>query len=85
MTDGSVILGENSKNTIVRKAKEELNIDINADNLKLIIKFKTGNVWIDTYILRCDYDISKIKFQKDKVSDVKWVTWTEINELVKNG
>lgn len=85
MTDGSVILGENSKNTIVRKAKEELNIDINADNLKLIIKFKTGNVWIDTYILRCDYDISKMKFQEDKVSDVKWVTWTEINELVKNG
>ena len=44
MTGGSVILGENSKNTIVREAKEELNIDINADNLKLIIKFKTGNV-----------------------------------------
>lgn len=85
MTGGSVILGENSKNTIVREAKEELNIDINADNLKLIIKFKTGNVWIDTYSLRCDYDISKMKFQEDEVSDVKWATWTEINELVKNG
>lgn len=85
MTGGSVILGEKSINTIVREAKEELNIDINADNLKLITKFKTGNVWIDTYILRCDYDIYKMKFQEDEVSDVKWATWTEINDLVNSG
>lgn len=85
MTGGSVILGENSINTIVREAKEELNIDINANDLKLITKFKTGNVWIDTYILKCDYDISKMKFQEDEVSDVKWATWTEVTELVNNG
>lgn len=85
MTGGSVILGENSKDTIVRESKEELDIDINANDLKLITKFKTGNVWIDTYILKCDYDIPKMKFQEDEVSDVKWATWTEINELVNNG
>lgn len=85
MTGGSVILGENSKDTIVRESKEELDININANDLKLITKFKTGNVWIDTYILKCDYDISKMKFQEDEVSDVKWATWTEINELVNNG
>lgn len=50
MTGGSVILGENSLETIVREAKEELNIDSDANNLKLITKFRTGNVWIDTYI-----------------------------------
>ena len=85
MTGGSVILGENSKDTIVRESKEELDIDINANDLKLITKFKTGNVWIDTYILKCDYDIPKMKFQEDEVSDVKWATWTEINDLVNSG
>lgn len=85
MTGGSVILGEKSINTIVREAKEELDIDINAEDLKLIIKFKTGNVWIDTYILKCDYEISKMKFQEDEVSDAKWATWEEIEELVKMG
>ena len=85
MTGGSVILGEKSINTIVREAKEELDIDINAEDLKLITKFKTGNVWIDTYILKCDYEISKMKFQEDEVSDAKWATWEEIEELVKNG
>ncbi len=85
MTGGSVILGENSLNTIVREAKEELNIDINVDNLKLITKFKTGNVWIDTYVLKCNYDIAKMKFQEDEVSDAKWATWDEIDDLVNNG
>lgn len=85
MTGGSVILGENSLDTIVREAKEELNIDIYKANLKLITKFKTGNVWIDTYILKYDYDISKMKFQADEVSDAKWVTWEEIDNLVKKG
>lgn len=85
MTGGSVILGENSLKTIVREAKEELDIDINADNLEFITKFRTGNVWIDTYVLRCDYDISKMKFQEDEVSDAKWATWDEIEDLVNNG
>ena len=85
MTGGSVILGENSLKTIVREAKEELDIDINADNLEFITKFRTGNVWIDTYVLRYDYDISKMKFQEDEVSDAKWATWDEIEDLVNNG
>ena len=83
MTGGSVILGENSLKTIVREAKEELDIDIDENNLKLITKFRTGNVWVDTYILKCDYDISKMKFQEDEVADVKWATWKEIDDLVK--
>lgn len=85
MTGGSVILEENSLQTIVREAKEELNIDIMASDLKLITKFKTGNVWIDTFILKNDFDINKIVFQKEEVSDVKWATIEEIDEIFSNG
>lgn len=85
MTGGSVIVGENSLETIIRETKEELGINVDANKLKLITKFRTGNVWIDTYILKCDYNISKMKFQKEEVSDAKWATWDEINELVKEG
>lgn len=59
MTGGTVILEENSYETIVREAKEELDIDIEASNLKLITKFKTGNVWIDAFVLKKDFDIKK--------------------------
>ncbi|MCI8761160.1 MAG: NUDIX domain-containing protein [Clostridia bacterium] len=85
MTGGSVMVGENSLETIVREAKEELDIEIDPNKLELVTKFKTGNVWIETYILKNDYDIAKMKFQKEEVSDAKWVTWNEIDELVKKG
>ena len=85
MTGESVIVGENSLKTIVREAKEELDIDIDINKLKLITKFRTGNVWIDTYVLKCDYDISKMRFCKEEVQDAKWATWEEIDELVKKG
>ncbi len=44
-----------------------------------------ADVWIDTYILKCNYDISNMKFQAEEVSDAKWATWSEINTLVNNG
>ena len=85
MTGGSVIVGETSLETIVREAKEELGINMNGNNLELVTKFKTGHVWIDTYILKKDYEVSQMKLAKEEVSDVKWATWEEINELVNIG
>ena len=85
MTGGSVILGEKPVKTIVREAKEELDIDIDPSELRFMTKFRTENVWIETYSLRHDYDISKMKLQENEVSDVKWATWEEINTLVENG
>ena len=85
MTGGSVILGEKSNETIVREAKEELDIDININELKLVTKFKTGTVWVDSYLVKHDYDISKMNFKEDEVADAKWATWEEIDTLVKNG
>ncbi len=83
MTGGSVISGENSKETIVRESKEELNIKIDPNDLKLLTKFKTGNVWVDTYILKGDFNIDEMKFQEEEVSEAKWATFDEINQLVK--
>lgn len=85
MTGGSVILGEKSNETIVREAKEELDIDININELKLVTKFKTGTVWVDSYLVKHDYDILKMNFKEDEVADAKWATWEEIDALVKNG
>lgn len=85
MTGGSVIVGENSVDTIVRETKEEIGLDIDANQLKLVTKFRTGTVWIHTYVLRCDYKISEMKFRPEEVSEAKWATWEEIDEIVKKG
>lgn len=85
MTGGSSILGETSIQTLVRECKEELAIDIDTKKLKKIAVVKTECVLVDTYILKQDFDISKMIYEQDEVSEVKWATWDEINEYVKSG
>lgn len=87
MTGGSTIAGENSLETVVREAKEELGIDIDIHKLKLLdkIKIASDHLYIDTYILRADYDIEKMRLQDEEVSDVKWASWNEIDDLVISG
>lgn len=87
MTGGSVILGENAKDAIVREAKEELNIEIDANKLILITKIKlpSYSLFIEAYIIKQDYDIDKMKLQEEEVSDVKWATIEEIDNLVNTG
>lgn len=85
MTGGTVIYGEIPIETVARESSEELDIDIPKDQLKLVTKFKTGNVWIMAFILKKNYDISQMTFQADEVSEVKWATIEEIDEIFERG
>ena len=84
MTGGNVMLREDPKDTLVREAKEELDITLDPNELIYFTVVKTGNVLIKTYFMKHDYDISKMKYKDDEVSEVKWATWKEIDDLVKN-
>ena len=81
MTGGSVIKGEDSLQTIEREVKEELGIDLDMKNIKLVKKYKIGDVWLDTYIVRQEINLEDIIMQKEEVCDVKWATFDEIEEL----
>ena len=72
MTGGSVIKGETSIETIEREAFEELGVQLNIKDAKRLTRFRTGNVWVDTYFLKQDIDLSQIIMQKEEVSEVKW-------------
>lgn len=84
MIGGSVILGENSKQAIVRELKEELNINIDINKLEFLTRFKVGSLIVDTFVLEFDYDIKNMELKADEVSDVKWLSVEEIEKLVNN-
>lgn len=85
MTGGSVIKGESSRQTIEREAMEELGIKLNVEKAQLLKRFKTGNVWIDTYFIKQDIDLQKIKMQEDEVCDIKWATYDDIEKIFQEG
>ena len=85
MTGGSVIKGETSIETIERETFEELGIKINVKEAKILTRFKTGNVWIDTFFLKQDIDLDKVIMQEEEVCDVKWAAYEEIEEIYQQG
>lgn len=84
MTGGSTKKGETTVETIEREILEELGIKLNINNLKLITSYKIEELWIYQYIIRQDIDLKEVVMQEDEVSEVKWATYEEIEDLSKN-
>lgn len=85
MTGGSVIKGESSRQTIERETMEELGIKLNTEKAQLLKRIKSDDVWIDTYFIKQDIDLRKIKMQEDEVCDIKWATYDEIEQIFQEG
>ena len=71
--------------TIARETLEELGIKLDLDKVEFVKRFKEGNVFIDTYFIRQNIDLDDIIMQEDEVCEVKWASFEEIEELVRNG
>ena len=50
-------------------------------NVWAMTGFHTGEVWLDTYFVRQDIDLKEIVMQETEVSEVKWMTYEEVETL----
>ena len=88
-TTGLVVSGESSLQGIVRELNEEIGININQSEIKLvkeIIEERTDvSFFRDIYLIRKDIDLRAIKYNDGEVVDAKYVTIDEFNSmLLKN-
>ena len=88
---GHVSAGQTSIEAAIRETKEEIGVDIGPDYLQFICtvaaegKPRTNPTfwnreYQDSYLVRRDLDISKLKLQKSEVDEVKFV---DIHEFKK--
>ena len=84
MTGGSIMKGETALETLKRETMEELGIELDTEKAIKIKRYRTGNVWLDEYIVRQDIDLNKVVLQEDEVSEVKFATFDEIENLFQN-
>lgn len=49
--------------------------------MKLIKQYKTGTIWLDVYFVKQDIKIEDIVMEEEEVSEVKWVSYKEIEQL----
>lgn len=89
---GHVLKGEFGFEAIVRETKEELGIDLDKQEITFIGSAISSNIKSDIinnhfnefYIVNKDVDETKLKLQKEEVSEVKWIDKNEILEKIKN-
>lgn len=81
MTGGSVIKGETLLEALKRETLEELGIELNIENAIQLARYKTDNIWTEEYLIKQDIKLENIIMQEDEVSEVKFATFDEIEEI----
>lgn len=86
LTSGHAKTGETPIQGIITEIKEELGIDVIPEQLTLIHSERsdTNQAFYDLFYLQNNYDISKMKLQKEEVEEVKWLTEKEVETLCSN-
>ena len=89
---GHVPSGETPKDSLIREAKEELGLNVNKRELKLLGKFWRNEFYrkdfieneLDyIYILEKDINIDKIKIQKEEVEQVKYISLETFKNMIQ--
>ena len=83
-TGGHPKSGESSVQGIISEVKEEIGLDLKAEDLKLYYSGKSDEerVFWDDYYIKMDVpDIEKLKLQEEEVESVCWLSAKEIKEL----
>jgi len=90
---GHLSAGDDSLTGAIRELKEELNLDVNKEDLKLIKTLKRSskytetfinNEFIDLYILRTDKKLEDMKYQEKEISEIMFVPYKEFKKMVQN-
>lgn len=82
-TGGHPKAGESSLEGIKTEVKEELGIEI--DNPILFKEAAGKNTFCDLYYIKQDFDVNEIVLQEEEVSEVKFASIEEIDNLFDNG
>lgn len=89
---GHVLAGEFGTQALIREIKEELGIEVLENEVKYLVGSTSINIqgniknnhFNECYIVTKEIDISKIKLQKEEVSDIKWFSKEEILNRINN-
>ena len=82
---GGVKAGDDSKTTVFKECKEELNYIVREENLFYIGSYVRTKDIVDVWMVNQDIDIGTLKLQEDEVADIKLVTFEEFDKMIMTG
>ena len=87
-TGGLVQSGESSKEGIKRELREEIGLDIDDENIKLIKEIVEEdddlNFFRDIYLIKKDIKLNDLSFKDNQVMNAKYVSLEEFSNMINN-
>lgn len=84
-TGGHPKSGEDSLTGMHTEILEELGLDIESNELKLVTTVQDNKLICDIYYLKKDINLDDIVMQESEVADVKYLTLEEIKKMYQQG
>ena len=81
---GAVTHGHSSFEMVNIEAYEELGLQFDEKQIKWVLSFKRPKDFVDVYLINADVDLQKVVMAPDEVIDVRWATFDEIEQMIKN-
>lgn len=81
-TSGSALSGESAVDAAKRELSEEMGILVTDEDLHLLKKYRGRNNFVYVYAVHKNPGISEITMQEEEVQAVKWVSASELSEMV---
>lgn len=91
---GHPVSGEDEIESIKRECLEEIGIILDENKLQYLFTFSQkveendgkflDNQFYDVYLVEMDLDITKLKLQKEEVSEIKNIHYKDFEQMIKN-
>jgi len=84
---GSILAGEESLEGAIREVKEEIGIELNKDEGKLLFSHcrKPHHDFYDVWLFKYEIDLSKVILQEGEVTEIKLVSPDELIKMSELG
>lgn len=84
VTGGHPKHGETTDQGIITEVYEELGVDISNQKLETFCHGCDGKDCYKMYYTKMDLDLNKLHIQEDELTEVKWFSMNELQEMVNN-
>ena len=82
---GFVSSGEDSRQAVLREAKEELGLELEDADFRFLLCEPFSYVLDDFYLAFSDTAAEDMHFQQEEVSELKWAGREEVFQMLSNG
>lgn len=91
---GHILAGDKPIDSALKEIKEEIGLEVGEKDLKYLFSVKRSSIqnqgkyfnneFEQVFLLKKDLDLAKINFQKEEITELKFIPWQELKKKIES-